>query len=173
MSSGINYKSEFDWDISTSGVTIIKYKGKDRNVVFPREIDGKPVTSIGRSAFEGCSGLTSITLPDSLTGITFPDGSMSIGDGAFKDCIGLTSVTLPDGLTRIGEEIFSGCCGLTSITLPEGLTNIRENAFEGCNLKDVWYTGSRDQWEKILTDHGRRLCAPDNIFGNATIHFCS
>lgn len=118
MSSGINYKSEFDWDISTSGVTIIKYKGKDRNVVFPREIDGKPVTSIGRSAFEGCSGLT-------------------------------------------------------SITLPEGLTNIRENAFEGCNLKDVWYTGSRDQWEKILTDHGRRLCAPDNIFGNATIHFCS
>ena len=118
MSSGINYISEFDWDTNTSGVTIKKYKGKDRNVVVPNEIDGKPVTSIGRSAFEGCSRLT-------------------------------------------------------SITLPEGLTNIRENAFEGCNLKDVWYTGSRDQWEKILTDHGRRLCAPDKTFGNATIHFCS
>ena len=141
MSSGINYKSEFDWDTNTSGVTIKKYKGKDRNVVVPNEIDGKPVTSIGRSAFEGCSGLTSIMLPDSVT--------------------------------SIGNNTFEGCSGLTSITLPEGLTNIRENAFEGCNLKDVWYTGSRDQWEKILTDHGRRLCAPDKTFGNATIHFCS
>ena len=65
------------------------------------------VKSIGWSAFEGCTGLTSITIPSSVT---------SIGNSAFEDCTGLTSITIPSSVTSIGYEAFYGCTGLTSIT---------------------------------------------------------
>ena len=79
---------------------------------------------IGDLAFEGCSGLTSITLPSGLT---------EIGWGAFQYCSGLTSITLPSGVTKIGFSAFEGCSGLTSLTLPSGLTEIGFSAFHGCS----------------------------------------
>ena len=74
-----------------------------KNSVIPK--DGS-VTSIGDSAFDGCSGLTSITIPDSVT---------SIGWLAFDGCSGLTSVTIPDSVTSIGDWAFNECSGLTAI----------------------------------------------------------
>ena len=62
--------------------------------------------NIGFEAFSGCSGLTSITIPDSVT---------SIGSYAFYNCSGLTSITIPDSVTSIGSSAFYGCTGLTSI----------------------------------------------------------
>ena len=86
-------------------------------------------TSIGDSAFFGCSGLTSITIPDGVT---------SIGHHAFFGCSGLTSITIPDSVTRIGYSAFSGCSGLTSITIGNGVTSIGYSAFSGCDsLKEV------------------------------------
>ena len=82
------------------------------------------ITSIGVSAFSGCSGLTSVTLPNGLT---------SIGNHAFSGCSGLTSVTLPNGLDSIGSYAFSGCSGLTSIALPGTLTTIKGSAFSNCS----------------------------------------
>ena len=79
---------------------------------------------IGDLAFYGCSGLTSLTLPSSVT---------KIGDYAFKGCSGLTSLTLPSSLTEIGKYAFSGCSGLTSLTLPSSVTKIGDYAFEGCS----------------------------------------
>ena len=79
---------------------------------------------IGNYAFEGCSGLTSLTLP---TGIT------SIGYGAFIGCSGLTSLTLPAGITEIDDKAFDNCSGLTSLTLPDGITSIGDKAFKGCS----------------------------------------
>ena len=79
--------------------------------------------SIGEDAFRGCSGLTSITIPDSVT---------SIGRGAFEDCSGLTSITIPDGVTNIGVSTFYGCSGLTSIIIPDNVTNIERYAFSDC-----------------------------------------
>ncbi len=93
------------------------------------------LTSIGQSAFDGCSGLTSVTLPEGLT---------SIGDEAFYDCSGLTSVTLPEGLTSIGDEAFAYCDGLTSVTLPQGLTSIGEAAFYGCSGLTSTYLLGKD-----------------------------
>ena len=55
---------------------------------------------IGEFAFYGCSGLTSLNLPDGIT---------SISGGAFSGCSGLTSLTLPDGITSIGEYAFYNC----------------------------------------------------------------
>ena len=68
------------------------------------------VTTLGSYSFQGCLELTSITLPDSLT---------NIKGCAFKDCDKLTSITIPRGVKKIGFEAFLDCRGLTSITLPD------------------------------------------------------
>ena len=80
--------------------------------------------NLGNHAFYGCTGLTSLTIPSSVT---------SIGDYAFSGCSGLTSLTLPSGVTSIGNHTFYGCSGLTSLTIPSGVTSIDWYAFAGCS----------------------------------------
>ena len=82
------------------------------------------MTSIGGSAFSGCSGLTSVTIPNSVT---------SIGQYAFQYCSGLTSVTIPNSVTSIGDRAFDYCSGLTSVTIGNGVTSIGAYAFSGCS----------------------------------------
>ncbi len=84
------------------------------------------VTSIGNGAFEYCSGLTSITIPASVTRI---DGY------AFYNCSGLESVTFEAGslLESIGYSAFYNCSGLTSITIPASVTSIGYRAFYNCS----------------------------------------
>ena len=102
---------------------------------------------LGNYVFYGCSGLTSLTIPSSvtsigdgvfsgcsgLTSLTIPSGVTSIGKWAFSRCSGLTSMTIPSGVTSIGDQTFDGCSGLTSLTLPSGVTSIGDMAFEGCS----------------------------------------
>jgi len=95
----------------------------DNEVFIPATYEGLPVTSIRSDAFRGCTGLTSITIPNSVT---------SIDVRAFYDCTGLTSITIPNSVTGIGQEAFSGCTGLTSITIGNGVTSIGQTAFSGC-----------------------------------------
>ena len=105
------------------------------------------VKKIGDDAFYGCTGLTSITIPNGvkkigdyafydcsgLTSITIPNGVKKIGDYAFFGCSGLTSITIPNGVKKIGESAFEGCAGLTSITIPNGVKKIGDHAFFGCS----------------------------------------
>ena len=86
-------------------------------------------TSIGSGAFSGCSGLTSITIPDSVT---------NIGERAFSGCSGLTSITIPDSVTSIGQSAFNGCSGLTSIIIPDSVTNIGDEAFYNCSALTMY-----------------------------------
>ena len=79
---------------------------------------------LGDYAFWGCSGLTSLTLPSSVT---------SIGDYAFAGCSGLTSLTIPSSVTSIGDKAFYGCSGLTSLTIPSSVISIGGAAFRGCS----------------------------------------
>ena len=82
------------------------------------------VTSIGSMAFYGCSGLTSVTIPEGVT---------SIGESAFDHCGSLTSITIPDKVTSIGNGAFTDCSDLTSVTIGESITSIGEEAFRGCD----------------------------------------
>ena len=88
------------------------------------------MTSIGDSAFDGCTGLTSVNIPNGIT---------SIEDQSFINCSGLTSVTIPNSVTSIGWGAFSGCSGLTSVTIPNSVTSIGEDAFYKCSgLQNVY-----------------------------------
>ena len=125
-----------------------QYSGE---VVIPSSItsEGKEykVITIGAGAFDGCSGLTSVTIPNSvtiigdnafadcsgLTSITIPNSVISIGEYAFSHCSGLTSITIPNSVTSIGGWAFYGCSGLTSVTIPNSVTSIGKGAFEYCS----------------------------------------
>ena len=121
--------------------------GTTGDIVIPSTLGGCPVTVIASGAFVGCSGLTSVTIADSVTNIgnsafsgcsgltrvTIGNGVTSIGERAFYDCSGLTGVTIGHGVTSIGKRAFYGCRGLTGVTIGHGVTSIGEGAFTYCN----------------------------------------
>ena len=125
-----------------------KYSG---DIIIPEKVKGNDgveyiVASLGASCFEGCSGLTSITIPSSvislgdycfrncsdLTSITIPSSVTSLGDYCFRNCSGLTSITIPSSVTSLGVGCFLYCSGLTSITIPSSVTSLGGSCFSYC-----------------------------------------
>ena len=134
---------------------------------------------IADGAFEGCYGLTSLDLPDSiltigeaafsysgLAEIHLPAGLTSIGQYAF-DSTYLTFIDIPDGVTQIEEGTFRWCNRMESIVIPEGVLGIWYYAFENCTaLGKIFYKGTAEQWEKVYVSH------PSDISG-AAVYFYS
>ena len=142
---------------ATKGLTIqngvVKsYSGTSTAVVIPSYYKGKSVVSVGSSAFNVCTKLTSVTIPDSVT---------SIGSSAFKSCTGLTSVMISNNVTSIGDEAFRYCYKLvevynkSSLKITAGSSN---NGYVAYYAKNV-YTKERES--KLSTDENAYVIYTD------------
>ena len=115
------------------------------NTVFPSDI-----TEIDDYAFEGCTGLTDIVIPENITEIgtafayctnlqyiDIPSSVTNIDGGAFEGCTSLRTFTIPSGITKL-NSLFTDCINLEKIVIPNNITYVSNNAFRGCaNLKSV------------------------------------
>lgn len=110
-------------ELDDGTIEISKYAGTDTIVIVPDIIDGKDVTSIGDSAFQFCSKIIEITIPE---------GVNNIGEGAFWCCENLTEIIIPEEVTNIGDYAFGHCENLIEISIPKKVTNIGYESFMGC-----------------------------------------
>ena len=92
----------------------------DTNIIVPSTYAGYPVTSIGYAAFENCTNITRVILPDSVT---------TVNGYAFKGCSNLININLGKSLTSIGLYAFKDCISLKNITIPATVTSIKYNEF--------------------------------------------
>ena len=181
-----NYYGTTELEVTRCG----KYSGV---VNIPEEVTymsrTRKVTRIGSYAFENCTGLTSVTIPNSVT---------IIDAGTFYGCSGLTSVhitdiaawckisfgsnpleyahhlfingeeikdlVIPNSVTSIGYIAFTGCNSLTSVTIPNSVTSIGNSAFSGCNS----LTSVISKMENPCSINN--YCFNKDVFYNATLY---
>ena len=126
-SDGLRYKilSEEDRTVGVSKCIEYGYQGYFE---IPKKVINNSKTytviSIERKAFYNRSGLTAVSIPNSVT---------TIGASAFEGCSGLTSVSIPSFVTTIGASAFEGCSGLTAVSIPSSVTTIGASAFYRCS----------------------------------------
>ncbi|MBQ6066068.1 MAG: leucine-rich repeat protein [Clostridia bacterium] len=144
------------WTLNDEGLLVISGTGKMANYLWNgspwfsngavRIVEVKSgVKSLGDYAFNGCTALTQVILPEvtaigkytfygctGLTELSVPDSVVTIGAGAFYDCGSLAKVNIPADVTVIGSYTFYGCASLEAIELPEDLKTVGGSAFEGC-----------------------------------------
>ena len=151
------YNNEANWD---NGVLYIgKHLIEAKTTVSGKYIIKDGTLTIASAAFLGCTGLTSITIPEGVT---------NIGVSVFNDCSSLTSITIPDSVTSIGDGAFRSCSSLTSIIIPGGITSIGYEAFFHCgDLSSLYYKGTENGWKKIL------IGAENKSLTNATRYYYS
>lgn len=147
-------------------------------------IIGDGVTTIGDDAFYDCTGFTgNLLIPNSVTNIgkrafwnccglngslTLSNGLTTISENSFGLCSELSGeLVIPDGVTKIEDEAFNCTWGITSLRFPISIKEIGTGAFStgGYWVKDVWYAGTAQQWEKI------KIGEQNYSLEDATIHF--
>ena len=135
------------------------------SVCIPAYYDGYPVVRIIHNAFNNCTGLANIIIPNSV---------ISIGNHAFYNT-GLTSITIPDSVTSIESRAFQNCSSLTSVIIPDSVSSIGEGAFSVCeNLQSITVdTGNQyfSSQDGILYDKAKTtlIQVPGDIVGSVTI----
>ncbi len=143
--------ADYTYETNNGTITITRYTGPGGAVIIPDTINDLPVTSIGSGAFDGCTNLTSVTIPTSvtsigdgafssgysLTSLTIPDSVISIGASSFSGCSSLMNLMIGNSVTSIGSGAFDGCTSLTNVNIPNSVTSIGQGAFWGSGLKDA------------------------------------
>ena len=137
--------------VTFKGRYFYSYEEYSGDVVIPETVTyggiTYSVTSLGKSCFNSCSSMTSITIPNSvtslghgcfsgcsgLTAITIPMSVTSLEDACFQLCSSLPSITIPNSVTSVGNYCFSNCSGLTSITIPNSVTSLGGLCFAFCS----------------------------------------
>ena len=126
-SEGLDYKDNGDTVTITGPGSC-----NDTLIYIPAVMEGKPVTEIGENAFQACTSLEEIVIPDTVT---------SIGRTAFSYCDSLEEIVIPDSVTSIGNNAFAYCTSLTEIAIPDSVTSIGDNAFQSCtSLEEIVFS---------------------------------
>lgn len=141
----VDKTTESDFTIPASVTEIGKYAFLQAKITALSFESDSTLKTIGYNAFYGCSGLTQLEIPDSVTTIELY---------AFYSCSNLISVKLPNGTTSLPYCSFGTCSKLESVIIPKTLTEIESGAFTNCNaLKTVYYSGSEaDKAKMTISD---------------------
>lgn len=141
-------------------------KSASGTVTIPAQWNGLPVTSIRSYAFDNCSGVTKIILPDSIKTIenfaffscgmleiSIPASVSTIGASAFYGCKALKKLSLPEGLKTISRQLFT-YSGVQAVYIPASVTSIEayasyDHSDAETPLKAVFYGGTEAQWETL------------------------
>lgn len=133
-------------------VEIQAYRGDNPDLVFPEEIDGKKVSTIGGFITSRSKVVESIVIPDSvteikasafsslktLTSVKFSKNITKLPRNVFNNCISLETIVIPDNVTMIDERAFASCKSLKNVTIPDSVTTIEGGIFDRCtNLEEI------------------------------------
>lgn len=140
------------FDLFDDHAEVFGYRGKGGKLIIPSEVEGLPVTVIGKEAMSKNDMITEVVIPDTVTKIGYaafnkcynlekvnlPETLTEIESYAFDDCAKLTEVVIPEGITVINPGTFFYCTGLSRLVIPDEIKRIDDFAFQGCGqLTDV------------------------------------
>ena len=145
---------DFIWCNLNGANTLACYLGEVAKLTLPADYNGENYV-IGNDAFSGCTGLTSIVIPSSVT---------SIGSGAFEGCEGLTNIEIPNSVTNIGSYAFYGCNNIEELYIGSSVESIGSKAFAGCEK----ITEIKVALEKPI--RGSADIFADAVYDNATLY---
>ena len=145
---------------------------------------GLPVKEIGMQAFQNCTNIVEVIIPDavgailneafmnctSLEKITLPSEYWDIQLRTFKNCTALREVIIPNNVFRVGAEAFANCTSLENITIPTSVTTYSKDAFKGCTIKNL-YISSLDAWfnSKFNNSNSNPLYCAENLYLNKAL----
>lgn len=129
----------------------------------PDAVGGQTVTKLAPDCFRDCTELTTILLPDTVSGI---------GSGAFSGCEKLRGLHIPEGLESIGAEAFDGCIDLEAVYIPSSVSFIAEGCFDDCaSLLYIFYGGTFESWDALYDDYinpyTTAICLDGNYYHGA------
>lgn len=183
----------FAFDINADGEAVIhSYDDRSADVAVPQKLMGADVAiiddyaffndasitsvsfekatalkTVGANAFNGCSALTSLTIPEQIETLSFGSfqncsslaelhiegGVTRIPGQCFYGCASLTRVALPETITEIGERAFMNCAGLKAVVIPDTAQTIADNAFDGCSSLVIYCT-KESRARQYAAQHG-------------------
>ncbi len=178
---GNNPEGDIKWTLDSDGTLTIKGNGEMEDMYnyynwtgdyassIKKVVIEKGITRIGDNAFSGTMTYTTehdyTWCCENLEAIQIPDGVTSIGDCAFAYAAKLKGVKLPGSVKTIGILAFGHCKSLNFVVFPEKISEIQDGAFLDCgNLKEVYYKGTKAQWNKIAIGSGNEDLTVANLY---------
>ena len=126
-----------------------------------KALSGK--TSEAKTISEAIDDITTVAEKPTTTEVAWKKGTVSTE---------VTKVVIPKGVTRIGNDAFNRCTSLTSVTIPNSVTSIGRSAFENCTaLKNIYFTGTEEQWNNIIKASGWNANMGSNVEGGTIITY--